>query len=157
MKCEKCENEAVFHYQSNINGEKTAYHLCSDCAKAEGFGEMLKFRPNSMFDSLFKEPFGALMGSFFREPFGSLSDGFFGRSLIAPTLNVPEVNISVGESEKMTELEPRKTDNIPKDAGAEFRAKRELLALKHQLRSAIHAEEFELAAELRDKIRKLEK
>lgn len=157
MKCEKCENEAVFHYQSNINGEKTAYHLCADCAKAEGFGEMLKFRPNSMFDNFFKEPFGVLMGSFFREPFGSFTDGFFGRNLIAPTLTVPEVNISVGESEKATESEPRKTDNIPKDAGAEFRAKRELHVLKHQLRAAIQTEEFEKAAELRDKIRELEK
>ena len=157
MKCEKCENEAVLHYQSNINGEKAEYHLCADCAKAEGLGEMLQFRPNSMFDNFFREPFGSLMGSFFREPFASLSDGFFGRGLFAPTLTAPSVNISVGEPQKATETDQRKTDNIPEDAGEEFRAKRELHALKHQLHAAIHAEEFEKAAQLRDKIRQLEK
>ena len=157
MKCEKCENEAVFHCQSNINGEKSEYHLCSDCAKAQGFGEMLQFRPNSMFDSFFREPFGGLMGNLFREPFGALSDGFFGKRAFAPTLETPNVNVSVGTSEKATDCACGCTHNIPEDAGAEFRAKRELHALKHQLKAAIHAEEFEKAAELRDKIRELEK
>lgn len=157
MKCEKCNNEAVFHYQSNINGQKAEYHLCADCAKAEGLGEMLEFRPRSMFGSFFREPFGGLMESFFSEPFGALTDGFFGRSLFTPTLEAPNVNISVGEPEKTTETETAKSDNIPEDAGAEFRAKRELHALKHQLREAVRTEEFEKAAELRDKIRELEK
>lgn len=157
MKCEKCDNEAVFHYQSNINGEKSEYHLCADCAKSAGLGEMLQFRPNAMFDSFFREPFGALMGNFFREPFGSLTDGFFGKNLFTPTLTAPEVNISVDEGEKATETEQHRTDNIPEDAGEEFRSRRELHALKHQLRAAIHSEEFEKAAELRDKIHELEK
>lgn len=157
MKCEKCDNEAVFHYQSTINGEKTEYHLCADCAKNAGFGEMLGFRPRSMFDAFFREPFGGFMNSFFSEPFGSLADGFFGKSPFAATLTAPSVKIAVGEPEKATESEESKTDNIPEDAGEEFRAKRELHALKHQLKSAIKAEEFEKAAELRDKIRELEK
>lgn len=160
MKCEKCDKEAVFHYQSNINGEKTEYHLCADCAKAEGLGEMLEFRPRVLMDSFFSQPFGGLMNSFFREPFGSfdaLADGFFGRSLFAPTLSAPSVNISVGKPEEVTETEKAKTDNITSDAGSEFKAKRELHALRHQLREAIRTEEFEKAAELRDKIRELEK
>ncbi len=159
MKCEKCNNEAVFHYQSSINGEKSEYHLCADCANKAGFGEMLQFRPRSMFDSFFREPFG-LMDSFFKDPFasfGSLADGFFGRSLLAPTIDAPSVNIAVGEPEKVTETEEKAKDNIPRDAGEEFRKKRELFALRHQLRGAVRAEEFEKAAELRDKIRELEK
>ena len=157
MKCEKCENEAVFHYQSNINGEKNEYHLCEDCAKAEGLGDMLVFRPHAMYESFFREPFGGLMGNFFREPFGSLSDGFFGKSFFAPTMLAPSVNVSVGKDEKPTDYSCGCKHNIPEDAGEEFRAKRELHALKHQLRAAIHAEEFEKAAELRDKIRGLER
>ena len=38
MKCDKCENEAMLHYESTVNGEKTEYHLCEDCARSEGFG-----------------------------------------------------------------------------------------------------------------------
>jgi protein arginine kinase activator len=159
MKCEKCNNEAVFHFQSNINGEKTEYHLCADCAKSAGFRDMLEFRPHSMFENFLREPFG-LMDSFFKDPFGSfgtLADGFFGRSLLTPTLEAPSVNIAVGDPEKATETEAKAKDNIPWDAGEEIRHKRELFAMRHQLRAAIRVEEFEKAAELRDKIRELER
>lgn len=157
MKCQKCNNEAVFHYQSNINGEKSEYHLCADCAKSEGFGEMLEFRPRSMFDNFWREPFGGLMGGFLSNPFSSITDSFFGRNLFTPTMAMPSVRIAVGEPEKSTNCEGCCKDNIPEDAGEEIRAKRELHALKHQLKAAIHAEEFEKAAELRDKIRELER
>lgn len=159
MKCEKCSSEAVFHYQSNINGDKTEYHLCADCAKSAGFSDILEFRPRSMLDSFFRESFG-LMDSFYKDPFGSfgtLSDGFFGKSLLTPTLETPSVNIAVNEPEKATETEEKAKDNIPWDAGAEIRHKRELFALRHQMRTAIRAEEFEKAAGLRDKIRELER
>ena len=157
MKCEKCTNEAVLHYQSNINGEKTEYHLCADCAKKEGFGEMLEIRPHPMYGSLFSEPFGAITESFFRDPFFSLADNFFGRGMFTSVLPSHEVQLQVGEAEKPTETVAGHTDNIPEDAGKEIRSRREIHALRHQLRAAVIDEEFEKAAELRDKIRKLEK
>jgi hypothetical protein len=46
--------------------------------------------------------------------------------------------------------------NIPADAGAELKTKREIAALKAQLEKAVAAEDFEKAIELRDKIRGLE-
>jgi len=170
MKCEKCNNnEAVFHYQSNINGEKSECHLCADCAKAEGFGEILDYRPHNMFENFWREPFGGVLGSFFGEPFGSLTDGFFrepfaaltdgffGRSLFAPTATKPDINVSVGEGENQTDSAEKGTENIPRDAGADIKKRRELHALRHQLRAAVISEEFEKAAQLRDKIRELEK
>lgn len=34
MKCEKCKvNEATTHIRREINGVKSEYHLCSECAK----------------------------------------------------------------------------------------------------------------------------
>ncbi len=174
MKCDKCEKEAVLHYQSNVNGERAEYHLCADCANKEGFSDMLSFRPRSMMDSFFSDPFFSrpmsLMDSFFGSPFGSLSDGFFGRGLLAPTLTMPNVRIRIDQPEtcscgddkscscgEATKTAGEKADNIPEDAGEDIRKKRELHALKHQLKAAIHMEEFEKAAELRDKIRELEK
>ena len=157
MKCEKCSNEAVFHYQSIVNGEKSEYHLCADCAKKEGFGDMLEFRPHPMYVNLWREPFGGLSESFFRDPFVEMADNFFGRGLFTPILSSPEVKVAIGEAEKTTESEREHTDNIPEDAGTEIRSRRELFAMKHQLRAAVRAEEFEKAAELRDKIRELER
>ncbi|MDR1132314.1 MAG: UvrB/UvrC motif-containing protein [Oscillospiraceae bacterium] len=165
MKCEKCDKEAVFHYQSDMNGEKTECHLCADCARAEGYGEMLGFRTEMMASSLssfFSRPFGGLMSGLFGAPFGSLStlpDSFLGRRFLVPFPEAPGVNIAAGETaaEKATESGRAGADNIPKDAGGEFRKKRELHMLQHQLRNAVRAEEFEKAAELRDKIRAIEK
>jgi protein arginine kinase activator len=160
MKCEKCDKEATFHYQSNINGEKTEAHLCEDCAKAEGLDNVFA-RPRAMMGSFFREPFGGMMDSFFREPFGMLTDSFFGRGFFAPVLGAhAESTVAenrVAETEKATETEQVRSDNIPEDAGDEIRRKRELLLLREQLWSAVKTEEFEKAAELRDKIRELEK
>ena len=169
MKCDKCENEAMLHYESTVNGEKTEYYLCEDCARAEGFGGMLDYRPRSMFDSFMRDPFFSrpmsLMDSFFGSPFGALTDSFFGGRLAAPTLTLPFVQVKVdgdccGEKScgcETTEKAGKKADNIPEKADEGLRAKRELHALRHQLKEAVKAEEFEKAAELRDKIRELEK
>ncbi len=152
MKCDKCEKEAMLHYESTVNGEKTEYHLCEDCARAENFGEMLDHRRQSMFRSFF----GA-------SPLGMLTDGFFGRGIMAPTLVLPYVRVKVEEPNKgcmcgeATETAEKKADNVSESEKAEFKAKRELSALKHQLKEAVNTEEYEKAAELRDKIRELEK
>lgn len=154
MKCEKCgNNEAVFHYQSIINGEREAYHLCADCAKTEGFGDMMDFRHHamSMVDSFMRQPVGSLIQSFWNEPFGMLSDTLFGTNFW-PSLEAPKT-----EQKNTATVTPEPQKEIPNDAGAEFRKKRELFELKHQLREAVHKEEFETAAELRDKIHELEK
>ncbi len=168
MKCDKCENEAMLHYQSEINGEKSEYHLCADCAKAEGFGELLDFKPRSMFDGFLSDSFFSrpmsLIDSFFSSPFGMLSDGFFGSRMLAPTIALPRVMIKVDDegskgecSCKSTETAEKKSDNIPESVNDELRTKRELHQLRHELKCAIRNEEFEKAAELRDKIRELEK
>lgn len=148
MKCEKCGKEANFHYQANINGEKSEYHLCTDCARAAGFGNVLEPRPRSAFESFWSSPFERMVNSFWGRPFGSL---------MVPTLTMPRISILVGDPETSTNASEEKTDNIPEDAGPEVKAKCELVSLKSQLQEAIQKEEFEKAAELRDKIRELEK
>ena len=47
--------------------------------------------------------------------------------------------------------------NIPASAGSELTIKRELEELKRQLKSAVEAQEYEKAAELRDRVKDLER
>ncbi|MGI5978936.1 MAG: UvrB/UvrC motif-containing protein [Oscillospiraceae bacterium] len=160
MKCEKCGNNvATFHYQSIINGEREEYHLCETCAKEEGFEEMMDFRQHAMAmcSNIMRQPFGSLLQSFWNEPFGMLTDSMFGRAFW-PTLAAPgfaERKLPENEAKAAT-VTPEPVKDIPKDAGEAFRKKRELYALKHQMREAVRKEEFEKAAELRDKIHALE-
>jgi len=162
MKCEKCnEQEATFYYSSNINGEKTQRHLCADCAREEGFGGALDYRPMHMMNSMFDDMFDGFFGDFFA-PSGRMLSAFdsFGsplRAIMAPTL--PRINIVVGDPESEKEHAPlsEAEQKIPADAGEEVKSRREIAALKHQLREAVRAENFEKAIELRDKLKKLEK
>lgn len=158
MKCEKCnEKEAAFYYSCSINGEKTEKHLCADCAKAEGFGEMFEERPMAAFD----EMFNGFLDDFFA-PRRSLLSAFdvFDTSLrrmMAPAL--PRIHVVIGEPQTSSTPRPQSEAEakIPEDAGAEVKSRREISMLKHQLREAVRTEDFEKAIELRDKLKELEK
>ena len=156
MKCEKCkEREATFYYSSSINGEKTERHLCADCAREEGFGGALDYRPSTMFGGMLDSFFGDLF-----TPARSMFPAFdmFGspmRRMMAPAL--PRFRIVVGEPETASAPQSEAETKIPEDAGEDVKARRELAALKAQLETAVKAEDFEKAIELRDQIRKLEK
>lgn len=157
MKCDKCsEREATFYYSSDINGEKTERHLCADCAREEGFGGALDYRPMTMFGGMFDTVFG----DFFMSPRSMISAfNMFGspmRRMIAPVF--PRVQIVIGEPRTAAAQQSSEAETkIPEDAGEEVKARRELAALKAQLETAVKAEDFEKAIELRDRIRELEK
>lgn len=147
MKCEKCGKEATFHYQSIINNVKTENHLCAECAESDGMSDVFTQTAKSMMDGLWGNPFG-MQNAF--SPF--VSGGMF-----IPTMAWPMLNVFMPNPETSTKALDQNTDNIPEDAGETFRAKREISALRHQMEQAVKAEEFEKAAELRDKIREMER
>lgn len=150
MKCSKCGNkEAVFFYSSDINGQKSRGCLCADCAREEGLtGSDMGF---GSFGGLF----GGVFSDFFAPERSLLSSfGSFGapfRSIMAPSAVMPEVGAlgcsGCGEP----------SADIPADAGAEIRRRRELEAVRQQINAAVSAEDYEKAAELRDKLRAMER
>lgn len=154
MKCNKCgNNEAVFFYSTDINGEKSQGCLCADCAREEGLtGAQTSF---GSFGGLF----GGMFSDFFAPERSLLSSfGSFGaplRGIMAPSMAIPVVNVICGE-DGCTPCEASEA-GIPADAGAEIRRRRELEAVKQQLSAAVSAENYERAAELRDKLRAMEK
>lgn len=150
MKCEKCNNEAVFHLQSNINGAKSEVHLCPDCANKEGYGRMMQA---PALTSFFGSPFGGLMSSFFRRPspFDAFASSFFGQGLPSP-VPASEADTAAGAVKN----EKDRCANIPENAGEALRKKRELCLLRNQLEEAVRTQEFEKAAQLRDQIRAME-
>ena len=161
MKCEKCNNrEATFFYSADINGEKTQRHLCTECAREEGYGGALDFDlyPAGMFESVFDDFFGDFFAP--RHAMLSAFDGFgvpF-RRMMAPRLTVPHMNIVVGDTNPTAVGVGEESETkIPADAGEEVRRRRELDALRQQLDEAVKAEDFEKAILLRDQIKEREK
>ena len=54
MKCENCgKNEVTFIYQSNINGQVTEKHLCSECAEKLGLTRQVAARSQRMMRNFF--------------------------------------------------------------------------------------------------------
>lgn len=153
MKCEKCgNNEAVFFYSADINGEKSRGCLCRDCAQREGLtAYQTTFGP-------FGDVFGGTLSDFFARERSLLSSfGSFGapvRSIMAPSMALPFVNVVYGVEEAPGRAEPEV--DVPDDAGEDIKRRRELTALREQLRSAVSEEDYERAAELRDKLRAME-
>lgn len=146
MKCEKCNNlEATFHYSSTINGNKTEAHLCSECARKLGYGNLIDYSPmataHNAIGELFNEFFGSTRS--FMTPFYSFGTSF------PSIMPISEQGFSCADGcESAVEIPPSADDDI--------RKRRELAALKYQLETAIGEENFEKAIELRDKIKQME-
>jgi len=153
MKCQKCGVRDVnFHYTSNINGNMTEdVHLCMQCAAQAGYNVNQMLGSKQTFD------FGNL----------PMPDQMFNRSL-SPTIGsiiamfpyMMQQNIGLPENRNVCasgcglgETASTSTkQNVEIDD--EMRERREL---KMQMNIAIESENFEKAAELRDRLKELEK
>ena len=143
MKCETChENESIFFYRSTVNGKTTESHLCASCAQEVGLLQPISLG-QELFADFFSTPFSApLRASSSGNPLSNVRLFPFFESIPAPICSSPN----------QIPAEPAARE-IPTDAGERIRKKRELCALRHQLRAAVRDEEFEKAIELRDAIR----
>ena len=156
MKCENCgKNEVTFVYQSNINGQVTEKHLCSECAEKLGYTQkiaahsqrmMQNFFGNSLFGNSFFDdffsPVPTLMGRrnwMLEDPF----DDFFSE--------MPALCASPVEQEQQ-----KADDLVNREEQSRFAYMRQMNALKMEMKKAVHQENFERAAELRDQIHQLE-
>ena len=146
MKCENCgKNEANFVYRSSINGRTEEHHLCQACAEKLGYTRSFFDQRPSVMDSFFGNnsffsSMPSLMGRMLENPF----DDFFDEMPAIGAVPVQEVQ------------KERKDNLLSCEEQRRFSYLRQMNALKHAQKKAIHEEDFERAAQLRDEIRKLE-
>ena len=153
MKCENCgKNEVTFVYQSNVNGQITEKHLCSECAERLGYTQRLAAQSQRMMRGLFG---GGLFDDFFTPVPSLLSrmnrmledpfDDFFADM---PALGAP------AEAER--EAPKAQEALLKQEEQNEISKARQLNALRMEMRKAVSEENFERAAELRDQIREMD-
>lgn len=153
MKCENCgKNEVTFVYQSNVNGQITEKHLCSECAERLGYTQRLAAQSQRMMRGLFG---GGLFDDFFTPVPSLLSrmnrmledpfDDFFADM---PALGAPAEAQPEARKPQETLLEQEEQNQISRT--------RQLNALRMEMQKAVGEENFERAAELRDQIRSME-
>ncbi len=156
MKCQKCENIATYHYTKTVNGHTQEYHLCSECAKEEGFAQNLSFDFGNFFTEFLGNPVisspkekacpscGNTLSRFSKSGRMGCAECYTTfLDAILPSLS----RIHGGTSHK---------GKLPKEVKGELKLKREIDRLRRELAEAIQKEEFEKAATLRDQIREME-
>ena len=159
MKCENCgKNEVTFVYQSNINGKITEKHLCSECAEKLGYSQKIAAHNQRMMQNFFG---GSMFGNGFFDDFFSPVPSLFGRMnrmLEDPFddffADMPA--LSAAPAQQQESQEEKKDDLVGKEEQSRFAYMRKMNALRMEMKKAVHQENFERAAELRDQIKSLE-
>ena len=154
MKCENCgKNEVTFVYQSNINGQVTEKHLCSECAEKLGYTQKIAAHSQRMMQNFFGN---SLFGSSFFDDFFSPVPTLMGRMLENPFDDFFTDMPALCAVPAQQAAEQKTDDLVGKEEQSRFAYMRRLNALKMEMKKAVHQENFERAAELRDQIHALE-
>ena len=162
MLCQNCgKYEATTHVKRIVNGESAEAHLCSDCAKALGY--------NDVFGG-FGNTFGDLLGSFFGEPqVSAISSRTLHCEKCGNTFNDIVNSGKIGCADCYTTFYDKLLPSLQRIHGktrhegknptiikAEVtNVENPIEDLEEQLRIAIDEQNFEKAAQLRDKINEL--
>ena len=148
MKCKNCgKNEISFRFSGNINGTVTDVQLCSECASKTIPGFTAMFNTGGLFEKGFTyNPLRAIMS--IPMPGFSMLTQTAGDSRFFSMLPVEE---RIGSREDSAVPE-----NNEFEADQEIRKRREINVIKEQMHQAAEREDYELAAQLRDQIIRLE-
>lgn len=160
MLCQSCEKrQATTHIKTILNGELKEYNLCPECAQKMGYGS---FFGNFGFD--LDKLFGSFMESI-DSPKTAKRCQCCGSSFedIAKSGKVGCANCYEVFYEELLPSIQRihgrtcHTGKLAHSAGTEVKIRNEITKCKYDLEQAVKAQEFEKAAELRDRIAELEK
>ncbi len=168
MICQECnQRQASLHFTKIINGEKTEFHICEQCAKEKGeqFPGTNSFSIHQLLSGLLH----------FDQPVQAEQDtAQVGTELVCDKCEMTyEQFTRVGRfgcahcyKSFESKLDPilkrvhsgnhTHAGKLPERIGGGIQLQRQIDALKQQLKSYIEEEEFEKAAELRDEIRLLD-
>lgn len=159
MKCENCgKNEASVHFTQIRDNKKNEMHLCKECAKSKGFHNPLEDMPFPLAEFLTSmvqpgeaksDPIARLVCSECGMRFVDFSRvGRFGCGHCYTAFRAPLEDLFRkihGATRHRGRTAPRLDVSTQSTVEEEVR-------LKEELRRAIEREEFELAAELRDRL-----
>ncbi len=164
MLCQNCKkNESSFSYMQVINGAVTKVSLCEKCAREKNinpseinipfsvkdlFASFIEADKKNSLTSTPEKTCPKCLSTFKR--FSSLSK--VGCETCYDTFK-DELSPLI----RRVQIKGEHIGKIPEYKEESLKIKREITQLKTELKHAIQAEEFEKAAELRDKIKLLEK
>ncbi|WP_409273013.1 UvrB/UvrC motif-containing protein [Neobacillus sp. SCS-31] len=171
MICEECNKRpATMHFTKILNGQKTEFHLCEQCAREKGDMFMMNGGPGFSINNLL----AGLLN--FNKGYQQSGEDAFKQEEVPQCPNCkmtfPQF-VKVGRfgcehcyKTFSSQLQPilrrlhggnwTHNGKIPKRVGGTLHIRKKLEESKRKLKELISKEEFEKAAEIRDEIRALE-
>ena len=158
MKCQNCgKNEVSFHYSSNINGCVTETHLCAQCASMQGFD----------FDRLLEENVPDardILGNFYQmleeqQGYSQLTMPVIGFGAPMTFRVRPRIGAGAPAGSRICPDESGCECGKQTERGQDGEVDKEMQErreLRMQMHRAARNEDFERAAELRDKLKAME-
>ena len=161
MVCEKCKkNHATVHVTEIVNGSKKEVHLCEPCARSAGVGIKFSFSISDILGNLVEPPTAgkaAERSASLKCPECGLSYTDFKSKARLGCAN--DYQVFKGELLRLLEKVHGSTTHVgktPVTADVHVKKEHELMRLKRELESVVKTEDFEKAAQIRDRIRTLE-
>ncbi|HUW20304.1 MAG TPA: UvrB/UvrC motif-containing protein [Sedimentisphaerales bacterium] len=163
MQCQSCQkNEATIHLTEITDGVRTEMHLCEQCAQEEGIAVKSQVPLNELLSSLLAaqpegdEPAGGSDRRHACPHCGFTLDQFRKEAVLGCPYDYEVFEQSLLPIiEKAHDGKTSHCGKVPAKTPVDTRKQIELMALRQQLETAVKNEDYELAAELRDKINKL--
>ena len=158
MNCEKChKNHATIHLTAIENGVKKEAHLCDECARQTGVHLKFNFSISDLLGGLMEPPTKAAKVNQVRCPECGITYSEFKTKARLGCAN----DYEVFRSELLRLLEKihgstQHAGKTPHTVDAQVRKENELIRLKRDLESVVKSEDFEKAAEIRDRIKTIE-
>jgi len=164
MICQICgKREATFHFKEVINGEVKELHLCEVCAKEKGWDKpffMPGFPLSNLIASLtdIEIPFPAEEVETVRCPICGLSyEDIKKRGKIGCSSCYQVFEKYLTPLLERIQGKTYHSGKIPGKGRVKNKVSKRIYELRKELKEMIKKEEYERAAEIRDKIRRLEK
>lgn len=157
MKCEKCGRDATVHLTEITDGEKVEKHLCETCAAAEGVTIPQVPVQQILEQLVLQSAAGRELSELKCEVCGISFLEFREQGLLGcPNDYIAFKDVLVPLLERAHEGASTHAGKVPAGAAESEHRQGELLRLRGQLKEAVAREDYERAAELRDRIKELE-
>ncbi len=162
MLCERCNTRpASVHYTEITNNKKQEIRLCEECAREAGItgiGIMPQFVLQNLLGGLFEGTPVQVEPSYVQcKRCGLTEQDFAQRGLLGCAECYTVFGPAVGRILHRIHGKAEHTGKLPRRTGKIAGLKHELKRLRQELDAAVRQEAFEKAAELRDRIRDLER
>jgi protein arginine kinase activator len=156
--CDKCGKPATVHLTEIADGEKIEKHLCEDCAASEGITVKANLPISQLLEDFILQSAGREETADLKCDVCGLSFGEFRQRGV---LGCPNDYDAFSEAldpmlKQAQEGTVQHMGKLPRRGGSGQQKHAAVLRLRAELKKAITAENYEKAAELRDRLKEME-